>query len=373
MQLTLLQENLAPALSQVSRFVATRSQLPILSKILFTATNGRLTLSATDLDIGINYWVGAKIDTEGTITIPAKEIAEFISYLPTGKLDLALNEHNLLVVKSAKAESTFASAPAVDFPNLPSLAEDNTLLLNTQLLIDSVNQVSFAAATDDSRPILTAVLWQLTSTGFKMVATDGFRLSVKTGLFTQPLPLKEGETVTYLIPAHSFIEITKLSKNTKTIKAGATTDGHQFLFVLDDVELISRLVEGDFPDYQRIIPQASPLVITLDKEEFAQAVKMSSVFARNSANVIKIKVGANSLELSATTPQVGQNRVEVEAKIDGDPLEIAFNYKFLSDFLNVVKGKQITIELNQPLTPGVFKDTTIPDFFHIIMPVRIQD
>ena len=206
-----------------------------------------------------------------------------------------------------------------------------------------------------------------------MIATDGFRLSVKKNTFAKPLNLSTDDTLTYLVPARSLVEVTKLAKSAKTIRAGATSDGHQFLFVLDDVELVSRLIEGDFPDYKRIIPESGNTIITLDKDEFAQAVKMSSVFARESANVVKWKIGTNQIELSATTPQVGQNRVEVEAKVEGPVLEIAFNYKFLTDFLAIVKGKQITIELNQPLTPGLFRDSAAPDLFHIIMPVRIQD
>ena len=206
-----------------------------------------------------------------------------------------------------------------------------------------------------------------------MVATDGFRLSVKNSLFKNPLNLTTDNPLTFLIPARSLAEVIKVSKNASTIKCGPTPDGHQFLFVLDDIELISRLVEGDFPDYQRIIPESSATTLVLDKEEFAQAVKMSSVFARESANVVKFKIGNNQVELSASTPQVGQNRVEVEAKVDGPPLEIAFNYKFLTDFLANSKGKQITLLLNQSLTPCVFKDSADSDFFHIIMPVRIQD
>lgn len=373
MRFSLLQENLATALTHVSRFVAAKSQLPILNNILITFQDNRLKLSATNLELGINYWLAAKIEEEGSITVPAKELTEFVSYLPTGKIDVFLGENNLLTVKSFKAESTFASALSTDYPSLPSLEESNRIELELNTLIETISQVSFSAATDDSRPVLTAVLWQITATGYKMVATDGFRLSIKNGHFKNPLSLKKDEILTFLVPARSLAEVVKLSKNASTLKCGPTSDGHQFLFVVDDVELVTRLIEGDFPDYQRIIPDGSNTTVTLDKDEFAASVKMCSVFARESANVVKLKIGNNQLELSASTPQVGQNRVEVEAKVDGPPLEIAFNYKFLTDFLAISKGKQITLELNQPLTPGLFKDISDPDFFHIIMPVRIQD
>ena len=153
MHFTLLQENFNTALSHVSRFVALKAQLPILSNILLSTENGRLKLSATNLELGVNYWIGAKIEEEGSITIPAKEITEFVSYLPTGKLDIEVNENNMLSVKSTKAESTFAASPATDFPELPPLNNDNALEFEAASLIESINQVSFAAATDDTRPV----------------------------------------------------------------------------------------------------------------------------------------------------------------------------------------------------------------------------
>ena len=179
MHFSLLQENIAPALSHVSRFVALKAQLPILSNILLSTENGRLKLSATNLELGVNFWIGAKIEEEGSITVPAKEITEFVSYLPSGKLDLHVNENSLLSVKSARAESTFAASPATDFPQLPPLDNASALTLDVASFIETINQVSFAAATDDSRPVLTAVLWQLNKNEFTMIATDGFRLSVK--------------------------------------------------------------------------------------------------------------------------------------------------------------------------------------------------
>lgn len=370
MQLSLLQENLNQALGHVSRFVATKSQLPILSNILFSTQNGRLLLSATNLEMGINYYLGAKIEQEGSITIPAKEITEFVSYLPAGKIDLELNSQNLILLKSTKTYSSFTTSPSVDFPKLPQIDPSQALDIETKLLVNTINQISFAAASDDSRPILTAILWQITSDGFTMVATDGFRLSLKKVNYPNDT---SRPTATYLIPARSLNEVVKLSKNTKSIKAGPSTDGHQFLFTQDDVELSTRIIEGEFPAYDRIIPTVSPTVVTLDKEECLQAIKISSVFARESANVIKWKIGSDKIEFTSNAPQVGQNHVEVEAKVTGQPLEIAFNYRFVNDFLSVVKGDQITIECNQPLTPVIFKDLADPDFLHIIMPVRIQD
>lgn len=375
MKLSLLQENLNSALQNVSRFTATHSQLPILSNILFSTDSGRLKLSATNLELGINYWLGAKIDTEGQFTLPTHEITEYVSYLPPGKVDLDLDDHSLLHLVSPKSQSSFTTAPPADFPVIPSLDSNTSFELDLSLISRAISQVTFAAATDDSRPVLTAVLCLFQSDSLTLVATDGFRLSVKNINLTSPLQLKDNSTsaLEYLIPARSLSEVIKLAKTTPKIRLGPTADNHQIVFVLDDVELVSRLVEGQFPDYQRIIPTGFTTKITLDRDEFTQSIKIASVFARQSANVVRFKIKKTSLELSANAPQIGQNQVTLDCQLEGEPLEIAFNYKFVTDFLAASQGKDIVLELNEPLTPGIFRDSSDLAFTHIIMPVRLQD
>lgn len=375
MKLSLLQENLNTALVNVSRFVSSKSQLPILNNILLSTDDGRLKLSATNLELGINYWIGAKIEAEGQITIPSKEITEFISYLPAGKIDFDVNENNLLKIVSPKAESIFTTVPASDFPSLPSIDPNTVFEVDISLFTQSIPQIAFATASDDTRPVLTAILCQFTTDSLSFVATDGFRLSLKTIKLVNPIEFKNGqEKVVFLIPSKSLIEITKLAKNTKKIKIGLTADGHQVIFILDDLEIISRLIDGDFPDYQRLIPESFTTKVYINRDEFTQAVKIASVFARESANVVRFNIKNDStIELTANAPQIGQNKATIEARIEGEPLTIAFNYKFLSDFLGVCKGKEIIIELNESFTPGLIRDQSDTQFTHIIMPVRLQD
>lgn len=374
MKLSLLQENLNTALSSVSRFVSLKSQLPILSNILLSSDNGRLKLSATNLEMGINYWIGAKIDQEGSLAVPAKEITEFISYLSSGKLDLSQNEQLLLEVSSPKAQSTFTTSPVVDFPVLPSINNKTAIEIDLKTITDSISQVAFAAATDDSRPVLTAVLCRFTPTGFSLVATDGFRLSVKEIKLANPLKFPEGQdNLTFLVPSRSLQEVVKLAKNTKNLRMGLSTDSHQLIFALEDLEIVTRLIEGDFPDYQRIIPESYATKLFIDKNELSQAIKIASVFARESANVVKFAIKKNIVEVSANATQIGQNKATVDARIEGESLDIAFNYKFVSDFLTVCQGNEVVIELNESLTPGFFHDQLDTHFTHIIMPVRIQD
>jgi DNA polymerase-3 subunit beta len=372
MKLSLLEENLSQALSHTSRFVASKVQLPILNHILFSTDNGRLKLSATNLELAINYWLGAKIEKEGSFCLPAKEITEFVSYLPVGRIDLSLKDTNILTLSSSKTESNFACLPPADFPEIPSLDPKTAFEIDLPVLTQAINQIAFAAASDDSRPVLTAILCTFSNEELTLVATDGFRLSLKSIKLVNPLSLsKEKETL--LIPAKSLLEIVKLARNAKKIKIGLTKDTHQVVFVLEDLELVSRLIDGEYPDYHRIIPKVADTKIFLNRDEFIQAIKQTSVFARESANVVKISLKANSIELSANAPQIGQNKVSVDARIEGEALDIAFNYKFISDFLGICTGEEIVLELNEPLSPGLFRDQSDPDLTHIIMPVRIQD
>lgn len=371
MKLSLLSENLSQALSHTSRFVASKIQLPILNHILFSTDQGRLKLSATNLDLAINYWLGAKIDTEGSLCLPAKDITEFVSYLPSGPLNLNLKSDNLLVLTSAKTESNFACLPPSDFPEIPTLDPATAFEIDLPSLLTAINEVAFAAASDDTRPVLTAILCTFNHNQLHFVATDGFRLSLKTLSLSTPLNLEEEKTL--LIPARSLSEIVKLAKSSPKIKISLTKDAHQVVFVLEDLELISRLIEGEFPDYKRIIPTDSPTKVYFNRDELSAAIRQSSVFARQSANVVKFTLKNSAVELSANAPQIGQNKVSVDARVEGPALEIAFNYKFIADFLAICQGEEVVLELNEALSPGVFKDLSDPAFTHIIMPVRIQD
>ena len=374
MQLSLLQENLNNALSHVSRFVSSKSQLPILNNILFSTDNGRLKLSATNLDISINYWIGAKIEKEGAVTVPSRELTEFISYLSPGKLDINVNENSLFTVKSDKIESSFASSLPQDYPQIPTIDSVSAFKIDINLLLQSIDQIIFATASDDTRPVLTAVLCRFSSDNITLVATDGFRLSLKNIKLEHPINLKtDNQELTILIPAKTLNELNKIAKTETEITLGLTLDKNQLVFAGNDFEIVSRLIEGDYPNYQKIIPGSSSVTISLDKNEFLQNIKIASVFARSSANVVKLNLKKDHLEISANAPQVGQNKTTLDAKIVGDDLEIAFNYKFISDFLSVAKGNEIQIELTQSLAPGIFIDKSDPHFTHIIMPVRIQD
>ncbi len=375
MKLEVLQEDLNQGLSVVSRFIASRPQLPVLANILFSAEkNNRLKLSATNLDIGIQYWIDAKVNKPGELTIPAKEISEFVSYLSPGKLDLETIKEGQIKIGSKQGESTFTGMEAEEFPEIPTVDEGKTASLPLEKLEEAVSLASFAAADDDTRPVLAAVNWEFSDDGYRMVATDGYRLSLKDVSGVEVNMEKSQNGGVFLIPARSLTEIVRLASGENELKVGLTEDENQVVFLLPDLQLTSRLIEGEFPEYQKIIPEETSTKLLVDKEEFHQSVRMASVFARESANVVKFKLGDGKVEISSNAPSVGENKTEVGAKIDGEEMEIAFNYRFLLDFLKVIPAseQQVEMEFNEALTPGVFKIPSDSDWLHIIMPVKVD-
>lgn len=375
MKATILQENLNFGLATCSRFVASRPQLPILANILLKTEKGRLKLSATDLEMGVNVWVGGKIEKEGEITVLAKVINEFVSSLPPEKVNLDLKENNL-IVSSAFSKSVFPTIAAADFPKIPGFPKKAALSMPLSLFSQSVAQVAFAAATDEGRPILTGVLLKPENKGISLVATDGYRLSVKK------LPTPNFQLPTNIIvPARALMEVSRIKggegegkkeKKEGVLQIGLTEKENQIVFALPDLELSSRLIEGEFPDFTKIIPTETKTSITFDREEFLRAVRIASIFARESANIIKLKIEKGKLKISANSPQVGENESIIDIKTKGEDQEIAFNFRFLLDYLNSISSEQIALEMTGALNPGVFKPVGDESFLHIIMPVRVQ-
>ncbi len=371
MELEVLQEELSKGLATVSRFVASRPQLPVLTNILFTATDdNKLCLSATNLDIGIQYWLDAKVQKPGQITIPAKEINEFVSYLAPGKLSLKTKGKTKLHLLSNGGEGKFSGMEASEFPEIPSADDKKTMAVPLEKLDQAVNLVSFAAADDNTRPVLSAINWQFGDQEYRMVTTDGYRLSLKD---VKEVEISQ-EGKAFLVPARSLTEIIRLTNREEEIKVGLTKDENQVVFMLPNLQLTSRLIEGEFPNYQEIIPDQKETSVSVNKDEFLSAVRAASVFARESANVVKFSIKDNKLVISANAPSVGENKNEIGAQLEGEKLEIAFNYRFLIDFLQAVPVEEevIEMEFNESLSPGVFKAPTDKDWLHIIMPVRVD-
>ncbi|MFN8472384.1 MAG: DNA polymerase III subunit beta [Anaerolineae bacterium] len=375
MRVTCKQEHLARGLDIVSRAVPSRSTLPILSNVLIATDNGRLKLSATNLEIGINCWIGARVDEEGATTVPARLLTDLVKSLPPDQVALDYNERNkTLNLKCLRDEAHIKGIDAADFPTVPTVDDDAGMEFSPETLRQMINQVTFAAAVDESRPILTGVAARFEPSKLTLAATDGFRLSVRTAT------LEEGaaQPLNVIIPARALAELARIAGDQdEPISVHIARNRNQVLFHLQSVDLVSQLIDGNFPDYNTIIPKASNTRLTLDTRAFLAAAKRAALFARDGANIVRLKVepGAagelGQISVSAVSTEYGDNVSQLDAAVEGQPTEIAFNAKYLQDALSVIETQQVSLDLGNPSSPGVFKPVGGGEFTHIVMPMHI--
>lgn len=367
MQFQVLKENLYKALITVGRNISSRVQLPILSNILIKASNGQLILASTNLELGIVYTINAKIEKEGEITLPGKLLTEFISTLSAEKIEFLLDGSNLKV-STKNTHASFATLPANDFPSFPK-TDVVSYKFPVKKLKEAVARVVFAASTDEARPVLTGVKTTLNNNEMVLSATDGYRLSVEKISFST----KQNE-LNAILPATALSEVVRIIQEVKAEDIGFTIieNKNQAVFFLPNITVYTRLIDGEFPNIEKIIPTSCKTKIIIEKNQFLQSVKTASLFARGAANIIKVKIENNGLRLSANTPQVGDDEDFVEANVEGEEAEIAFNFRFLLDLLANFPDDKVSFEVSGSLNPGVFKPGASSTFLHLIMPVRIQ-
>lgn len=370
MKIQITQESLTKALSITSRFANSKAQLPVLGNILFSTKKSKLFLSSTNLEMSVVVKLAAKIEEEGDITVPSKIISELVVNLNPGPLDLKTEKEQLKITKDGYASSILGMNSS-DFPKVPEeLGKENIINLPKDDFAKSLSQVVFAASTDETRPILTGILVILEKDKAILVATDGFRLSQKS------LVLKSGLEAKFTLPKNSILEATRLFEESEEVRMEYKAKENQVLFGGEGVVLSSRLIDGEYPDFQRIIPKTSLFKVNVDKEDFLRAVKLSSVLARDSANIVKLRLTKDKVVLFAESATGGVGESGIDAKVEGSigsgGFEIAFNYKFLEDFLHTVTSEDVEFQLSDSASPGVFLDTKDIKFLHLIMPVRIQ-
>lgn len=371
MKLQVLQENLSRALNITSRFVSPRAQLPVLANILLSANKNKLSVSSTNLETSINLSIGAKVEKKGEITAPARAITELVANLAKGTLTIEAKKE-LLKIQTPGFTSSVSGMNPADFPSVPQSVGKKPQVLPKDTFSGALSSVLFAASVDETRPVLTGVLFIFGPKKLQLVATDGFRLSQKK-ITLKSSNLEKIERI--ILPKNTLSELLRLTSEEDEIKFSLSAVDNQVVFGVGSATLTSRVIEGEFPDYEAIVPKNSLIKIRLDKEEFLRSVKLASVFARDSANVTKLRVKKGSILLSAESQQLGEQETQVDAKVEGDVgkgFEIAFNYRFLEDFLNSVSGEEIQVELTNAKSPAVFTDPKDSDFLHLIMPVRIQ-
>ncbi|MCL4382818.1 DNA polymerase III subunit beta [Patescibacteria group bacterium] len=368
MKLQILKDNLSRALQTTSRFTNTRAQLPVLGNILLKAEKNSLTVSATNLETSISLTLGAKIEKEGEITTPSKIITDIVNNLHEEVVNIEVDKEQIFL--SAKGfSSKILGMNARDFPELPKVKTKDSVEINLALFQKALSQTTYAVSTDETRPVLTGALFIFEKGGLTLVATDGFRLSKKV------IPLIKSNLKTKIIlPRNILMELAKVGGD-GVLTLYFDKINSQILFSIDKTTLSSRIIEGDFPDYEKILPTKLEYNILSDKEELLRAIKLASVFARDSANIVKFTLKKDKLTISSESPTSGEESGEVDVKNDSDEketFEVLFNYKFLEDFINSVPGEEIRTAFNENTTPGVFQDTEDKSYTHIIMPVKIQ-
>lgn len=362
MKLQVTQENLAKAINTVGRVANTRGTLPILSNILIKTDKNRLSISATNLDIAITHFIGSKIEETGSITVPARLMQDFISSLPDSILAIELSETKLNITTD-QYQSTINGTNAEEFPVMPAISGGTTWKTDAQSFKKALQQVVFAASADDARPVLTGVYFHGLAGDILAVATDSYRLA-------EYKMAKVKKPVNFLVPASAAADLLRIiSDNDKEISI--THDDQQVLFEVGDVTLIARLIEGNYPDYRKLIPTKFASVSRLKRADFMNIAKVSSLFARESAGSITIKADKSAKEVSinAIASQLGENTATAKAEITGGG-EVTLNSRYLIEALNAFSSEEVEFCFNGKLEPCILRSKNEPNYLHLIMPLR---
>lgn len=377
MKVSCLQDRLAKGLSIVSRAV-TSKVLPVLSNILIAADDARLKLAATNLEIGITCWIGGKVEEEGATTVPARLLVEFVSSLPRdAKIDMSLDVRaQTLNLRCAGHDARIKGIDASEFPVIPAGDGAQPLPIHAETFRRMLSQVLFAAASDETRPILTGVLTELRDTTLTLAAADGFRLAMREYTLGQPVP----EPVSTIVPARAYSELSRVIGQVE-MEEDADLDiiiaplQNQVLFQLHNadpnVDFVSQLIEGNFPDVRAIIPTTCSTRVILDTQAFLSALRVAYLFARDSANIVRLNITPGGLQITASSPEQGDDVSSLEAQVEGDPIEIAFNVRYLIDAVSAVDEPEVILETTSPSRPGVIRPNGNSQYVSVIMPMHL--
>lgn len=372
MNASVLQENFSKAISGVSRIVSTRPSLPILSNVLLRTEKGKLSVIGTDLTTSLVLEMGGKIEKEGSVTVPARDLAAFVATLPPGKIELSSDDVSLSI-RSGLSRARLLGVAATEFPTI-DIPRDKGVSVLRERILGALRNTLFAVAADESRPILTGIkiapVARKSGNLMVLTATDGFRLSVvEVGVDGAPF---ESPCV---VPGRTLSELARVASG-ESVSLVVTSDGVAFSF--EGGWVLGRLLAGEFPPAERIIPERSDLVVTMDRVELERAVRAAAVFARDSANIVRWIVKDGELTISANSPQIGENETRLSVSgvgsgpSESEGREIAFNARYLLDWIGSVNSEQIEFGMSGPLKPGVFRPVGDKSYTHVIMPVRTQ-
>lgn len=365
MQLTVTQENLTKALSAVGRVASARAGLPILSNILVRTEGNRLLVAATNLEIAATYYIGAKVAKQGSVTLPARLISEFVSSLPKGQVELTSKGAHV-TVSSGSYTSVINGVDAEDFPELPAINEKESVsyTINPADFKEAVSQTVITASSDATRPVLTGVYWHSFEGALYLAATDGYRLSERKLVETK-------SEIAAIVPASSLQEVLRmLHDSVESVEV--LFDDTQVRFRVGDAEITSRLIDGNYPDYRQLIPKESETVISLKGDEFSRIVKIAGLFARDTGGSVTLNADAekNELEIHSIASEIGENTSSANAEVTTSGT-ITLNSRYISEALSAVSAGQIIFRFSGKLSPCVItSDEKDPNYIHIIMPLK---
>lgn len=363
MKLTLKRENLNRGLLTVAKLVKQRATLPVLSNIMLMTDKGRLKLAATDLESAVVTWVGAKIDEEGAVTVPAKTIVDYITSTTDETVDL-YSEGSDLSIKGTHHHADIKGIASEEFPIIPEVRGGLGLKVKSLDLKGAIFTTAVASAFDETRPVLAGILFRLNGKKLTMVATDSYRLAESN------INIKSENTKgDFIIPARTALEVARLLPSDDQEVEIASGD-NQVLFKFSDIEFTSRQIEGAFPDYEQIIPKEFVFESEMDKNELLEAIRTANVFARESGSNVKLSVSDGAISVSAIATQVGKSETKVSATTSGTPLSIAFNARFILDALNAIEGERVRFNFAGELNPGLILPYDSDNFKYVVMPLR---
>jgi DNA polymerase III subunit beta len=362
MKLQVTQENLSKALGSVSRVASSRGTLPILSNVLLKTVGTRLSIAATNLDIAITHFIGSKVGEEGAITVPARLMQDFVSSLPGGVIELKLDD-NKLHISTDKYQSVINGISAEDYPVMPAITQGQTWKIPAKTLKTGLQQVIVAASNDEARPVLTGVYMHTYEGELYLVATDSYRLAEKALMKTK-------EDVSLLIPANALQDLLRILGDYDG-EVVVTHDDQQVLFTVGDIELVTRLIEGKYPDYRKLIPGEFGTSATLSRTDLTNITKVSSLFARESAGSVTINLSEmdQSVSIRSVASQLGENTSGAAAEVKGEGT-ITLNSRYILDALHVLSGEKVTFSFNGKLEPCVIIDPAAKDYTHVVMPLK---
>lgn len=368
MKLSCVQEKLNKGLTLAGRLVGLKTTLPVLNNVLLEAKQGKLIITSTDLEIAIKAIIGAKVIKEGRITIPSRLLCDFVSVNKDKKIKIYLKD-NILTIKSKHSIAHIRGINASEFPLIPKIKEEQKITISSSDLLDALNKVIVAAANDDTRPVLCGICFKKKGDELKLIATDSYRLAEKKIINNSFAKIQD---FSFIVPLKTAQEVARILSILEPGTASIYFSDNQIAFQMVGVEIISRLVEGEFPEYEQIIPKEYATKVELKSKEFSSTIKMVNLFAEDSANSIELNFDKMGMvKVAATSNQIGDNKSTLAGTVEGKDNKIAFNAKFIIDALNVLGGEEnVDFEMTGHLNPGIIKSNKDKNYLYVIMPLK---